>query len=76
MAFRGPSPAQIAHATALEHLQMMVDRFLMGICGGKHLWDEWRGLFDRFHTSMRNEAPSKDDAFRTFLFTEPKPAAA
>jgi hypothetical protein len=43
----------------------------MGICGGNRLWDDWEGFSGRGHLSTRDEAPSKDGAFMTFLFTEP-----
>jgi hypothetical protein len=76
MAFRGPSPAQIIYIIVFKHLQMMGNRLPIGICVRNALWDEWQGLFGGFHLSTHDEAPSKVNVFKAFLFTDLKPALA
>jgi hypothetical protein len=55
---------------------MMGNRFPMGISVRNRLWDDWEGFFGGFHPSTNDDHPSNVNDFRTFLFTEPKPATA
>jgi hypothetical protein len=59
-----------------ELLQLMGNRFPIGISARNGLWGDWEGIDGGFHASMRDDRLKKVNDFRTFLFTEPKPATA
>jgi hypothetical protein len=61
---------------AFKLVQMMVDRLLLGICGGNRLWDDWEGFFGGFHASVRDDHPSKVNVLKASPFTDLKHALA